>query len=126
MHFKLDPKTGTFVPTTSEENVAGMKENALQENDNSVNMIKQDPNEGEKIDLSDEPIESFKRVSDLSVFQINDKQTGKVMGIIAGYALQIKFNKDVITSVEDVEQCAEGIKKLFYNIIMDQLLESNK
>ena len=69
-----------------------------------------------------EPLEVFRNLTDLTVFQINDKETGKPMCIISGYSLQIKFNREAITSVAEVEQCAEGLKKMFYNIIMDQLI----
>lgn len=125
MGFVLDKETGTFVEETPREAQEQQKEAAISNEPGNVDIMSQNklnivPGGG----LENEPTETFKRLSDLSVFQIVDKQTGKIMGIISGYALQIKFNRQAITSTADVEQCAEGVKKLFYGIIMDQLLDN--
>lgn len=117
MAYRLNKEKGTFeeVPEISESVV----EKAVFRESGDMSIV---PERVGSAPMQDEPTESFRRLSDLSVFQIVDKDTGKVMGIISGYALQIKFNREAITSTADVEQCAEGVKKLFYNIIMDQLL----
>lgn len=125
MGFVLDKETGTFVEETPLKVQEQQKESVINNESGNVDIVNQGgPNIIPGGGLEDEPTESFKRLTDLSVFQIVDKPTGKVMGIISGYALQIKFNRQAITSAADVEQCAEGIKKLFYGIIMDQLLDN--
>lgn len=123
----MDKETGRFVP---EESLKPSSENR-EELSNMPDRQKDIVNDGKPTivtdtGMSDEPTETFRRMSDLSVFQIVDKSTGKVMGIISGYALQIKFNLEAITETADVEQCAEGLKKLFYGIIMDQILSEKR
>ena len=125
MGYVLDKETGTFVEETPKEVQIQQKENIIEDKSDNVDIVNQGkPNVVPGGGLENEPTETFKRLTDLSVFQIVDQQSGKIMGIISGYALQINFNREVITCTADVEQCAEGIKKLFYGIIMDQLLEN--
>ena len=127
MGYVLDKETGRFVPEESLKPSSENREELVNMPDRQKDII----NDGKPTivadtGMSDEPTETFRRMSDLSVFQIVDKSTGKVMGIISGYALQIKFNLEAITETADVEQCAEGLKKLFYGIIMDQILSEKR
>ena len=123
MGFVLDRETGRFVPEETVEDSRNRKEEAVAMPDRNVDIVNDNkPNVVADVSSGNEPVETFRRMTDLSVFQIIDKSTGKVMGIISGYGLQIKFNLEAITETADVEQCAEGLKKLFYNIIMDQIL----
>jgi predicted aconitase len=133
-NFVLDKKTGTFVPAPSEteEKVKDMAEagkvdaGEIKDAVDIMNKTTQVKLASDASGLPNEPTETFKRLSDLSVFQVIDQPTGKVLCIISGYALQIKFNREAITSAADVEQCAEGLKKMFYNAIMDQILGDDK
>jgi hypothetical protein len=124
MAYVLDKNTGTFVEVKSAEVVNEEKSKAAEESDNQIDLLKlEKKDEPTVVPANDnEPTETFRRMSDLSVMQIVDQSNGKVMAVIAGYGLQIKFNLEAITETADVEQCAEGLKKLFYNIIMDQIL----
>lgn len=127
MGYVLDKETGRFVPEEDLKPSREQKEEVVNSTDRQKDIINDGkPNIVQDAGLSDEPKETFRRMTDLSVFQIVDKSTGKVMGIISGYALQIKFNLEAITETADVEQCAEGMKKLFYNIIMDQILSEKR
>ncbi len=124
--FILDKESGTFIPAPSGEEHKDRTEAAIPESSvelidkGGVNLASGEPG------LPDEPVETFRRLTDLSVFQVTDSSTGKIMMMISGYALQIKFNRDAITSAADVEQCAEGIKKMFYGVIMEQLIGDGK
>ena len=97
-NFVLDKKTGTFVPAPSEaeEKVKDMEEackvNAGEIKDavDIMNKTTQVKLASDTSGLPNEPTETFKRLSDLSVFQVIDQATGKVLCIISGYALQIK------------------------------------
>ncbi len=69
---------------------------------------------------------SFREKSDLSVLQITDYDTHKVMGYIAGYGLDINFNMEELNSVDRVEQFLEGLKKAFRSIILEKALSPKK
>lgn len=127
MGYVLDKETGRFVNEENLKPSREQKEEAMNSQDRHVDIVNDGkPSIVADTGMSNEPIESFRRMTDLSVFQIVDKSNGKIMGIISGYALQIKFNLEAITETADVEQCAEGMKKLFYNIIMDQILSEKR
>ncbi len=128
MGFVLDRESGTFVRTPDDNEVREVRKSASKPLENAVDIVKKDqPNivGGSSPGMPGEKTETFRTLTDLSVFQVDDRQTGKPLCIISGYALQIKFNRDAITCAADVEQAAEGLKKMFYNIIMDQLLEED-
>ncbi len=126
MAFVVDKENGRFVPEEELGDKREQKEEAAASPGKQVDiMSKNQPNIVPAMG-DNEPIETFRRMTDLSVFPIVDKSTGKIMGIISGYGLQIKFNLEAITETADVEQCAEGLKKLFYGIIMDQILSEKR
>jgi len=64
----------------------------------------------------------FREKSDLSVVQITDYDTNRVMGYIAGYGLDINFNMEELNSMDRVEQFLEGLKKAFRTIILEKAL----
>jgi len=66
----------------------------------------------------------FRERQDYSIYQITDDKTGKVLAYIGGYALQIKFNMEELRTMERIEQCLEGLKKLFRHQIMHQPLNN--
>jgi len=66
----------------------------------------------------------FREKSDLSVVQITDYDTNRVMGYIAGYGLDINFNMEELNSVDRVEQFLEGLKKAFRSVILEKALGS--
>ena len=41
---------------------------------------------------------------------------------ISGYDLDVRFNRNVIKTVQDVESLLDGIKDLFRKIIMEDLI----
>lgn len=64
----------------------------------------------------------FRELQDYDICQISDEKTGKVLAYIGGYALQINFNMAELNTMERIEQCLQGIVKLFRHKIMAQTL----
>lgn len=64
----------------------------------------------------------FRELQDYDICQITDEKTGKVLAYIGGYALQINFNMAELKTMERIEQCLQGIVKLFRHKIMTQTL----
>ncbi len=65
----------------------------------------------------------FRELEDYDICQISDEKTGKVLAYIGGYALQINFNMSELRTMERIEQCLQGIVKLFRHKIMTQTLD---
>lgn len=66
----------------------------------------------------------FRELQDYDICQITDEKTGKVLAYIGGYALQINFNMSELKTMERIEQCLQGIVKLFRHKIMNQALDN--
>lgn len=66
----------------------------------------------------------FRELQDYDICQITDEKTGKVLAYIGGYALQINFNMSELRTMERIEQCLQGIVKLFRHKIMNQALDN--
>lgn len=64
----------------------------------------------------------FRDRQDYDIYQIVDERTSKPLAYIGGYALQINFNMAELKSTERIEQCLQGLTKLFRKVIMDQAL----
>ena len=46
----------------------------------------------------------------------------ELMAFISGYDLEIKFNLRLINSLTDAEACADALAQVFYDALMEQLL----
>ncbi len=68
----------------------------------------------------------FRERDDYDICQITDERTGKVLAFIGGYALQFNFNMVELNNLERIEQCMQGLAKLFRHKIMTQNLRENK
>lgn len=68
----------------------------------------------------------FRERDDYDLCQITDERTGKVLAYIGGYALQFNFNMVELNTLEKIDQCMQGIVKLFRHKIMTQNLRDNK
>lgn len=64
----------------------------------------------------------FRDRQDYDICQITDEKTGKVLAYIGGYALAFNFNMAELRSMERIEQCLQGLMKLFRHKIMTQNL----
>ena len=65
----------------------------------------------------------FKERQDYDIYQIVDERTGKALAYIGGYALQISFDMSELTTMEKIEQCLNGMTKMFRKFIMEQALK---
>lgn len=74
------------------------------------------------LDTVDVGVVMFKEREDYDICQIADERTGTPMAYIGGYALKISFNMAELNTMEKIEQCLEGITKLFRHKIMTQEL----
>lgn len=67
----------------------------------------------------------FREQQDYDICQIVDEKTGKVLAYIGGYALQINFNMSELRSMDRIEQCLQGLVKLFRHKIMSQTFDKS-
>lgn len=67
----------------------------------------------------------FRERLDYDICQITDEKTGKVLAYIGGYALAFNFNMSELRSMERIEQCLQGLVKLFRHKIMTQNFGEN-
>lgn len=67
----------------------------------------------------------FRERQDYDICQIVDEKTGKVLVYIGGYALQFNFNMAELCTMERIEQCLQGVVKMFRHKIMTQNLGEN-
>lgn len=122
----MNPLTGTLeqvsnvsVPTTSQETHPGDENDKVSVED----MIKKEeapnvnPNEG---------IVQFRELSDFTCCKIIDPDTNAELAAIGGYALDFWFNRKELNSTKRVEQCLDGITKLFRRLIVDKVLNNSK
>lgn len=47
----------------------------------------------------------------------------ELMAVISGYDLEIKFNMRLINSLADAEACADALAQVFYEALMEQLIQ---
>lgn len=74
------------------------------------------------LDSTNSGVMMFREREDYNICQISDEKTGKVLAYIGGYALQMNFNMAELNTMERIEQCLQGIVKLFRHQIMNQNL----
>lgn len=68
----------------------------------------------------------FRERQDYDICQITDEKTGKVLAYIGGYGLAFNFNMAELRTMERIEQCLQGLVKLFRHKLMTQNLGENK
>lgn len=80
----------------------------------------------EAVQFSNEPEVVFNAMSDKRIFGVKSEEDGTMVFEISGYDLQIKFNRDKLQSVEEIEGVLEGIKDVFRKLILQDLLDKNE
>ena len=80
----------------------------------------------EAVQFSNEPEVVFNAMSDKRIFGVKSEEDGTMVFEISGYDLQIKFNRDKLQSVEEIEVVLEGIKDVFRKLILQDLLDKNE
>lgn len=74
------------------------------------------------------------QVPDTITFRTADRMTygalgydgNELMALISGYDLEIKFNMRLINSLSDAEACADALAQVFYDTLMEQLINEKK
>lgn len=69
--------------------------------------------------------------SEMVTFRRNDRMTygamnydgTELMAVISGYDLNIAFNMRTINSLGDAEAAANALAEVFYEVLMEQLIE---
>ena len=72
--------------------------------------------------LENEPEVVLNSQSDRRFFSVKSEDGKETMMEISGYDLDVRFNRNVIKTVQDVESLLDGIKDLFRKIIMEDLI----
>ena len=120
--FQFNPNTGTMERAeTAVESKAAASLSQVQKAKETVDMMdgqRRKPNvsmnEGQVI---------FREISDRDIIQIQNEKTRQTACVISGYALHFAFNLAELHSVESIEACLEGLKKLFRHKIMEQMAQ---
>lgn len=73
--------------------------------------------------MSYEPEVVFNAMSDRRVLAVMTEETNETIIEISGYDLQIKFNRDKLKDIADIESMLDGIKDLFRRLVMEDLLD---
>lgn len=63
------------------------------------------------------------KAGDKVIYGVLNYDGNEYMATISGYDLQIAFNLRVINSLADAENCANSIADVFYQALMDQLID---
>lgn len=131
--FVFDNKTGTLKPSDEVIMEQAVSETPKFEDERAIvsgtSVSNADDEKLEKLrkyadELGIYNILMFRSQADYTICQIIEERTGKTMAYIGGYALDIKFNMKELNTVERVEQCLDGIKKLFRSMIVEQAIEN--
>ncbi|WP_337498832.1 hypothetical protein [Segatella sp.] len=72
--------------------------------------------------LENEPEVVFNSQSDRRFFSVKSEDGKETMMEISGYDLDVRFNRNVIKTIQDIESLLDGIKDLFRKIIMEDLI----
>lgn len=130
------PNNDTPQPQFKQEKKIDVTSDAVKINKNQVVQMKRvdRPTPIQLIDADGKPeayldsittgVMMFRERLDYDLCQISDERTGKILAYIGGYALQINFNMTELNTMERIEQCLQGLVKLFRHQIMNQNLRS--
>ena len=82
--------------------------------------------EKNNVPVSNEPEVVFNLESDRRFLAVKTEDGSQTMMEISGYDLDVRFNHDVINTVQDVESLLDGLKEMFRKLIMEDVLGENK
>lgn len=74
--------------------------------------------------MEEEKTVSFK-LSDKMVYGVLNYDGNELMATITGYDLSISFNMRLINSLADAENCADALANVFYEALMEELIQKN-
>ncbi len=67
---------------------------------------------------------SFKP-SEKMVYGVLNYDGNELMATITGYDLSISFNMRLINSLTDAENCADALANVFYETLLEELIQKN-
>lgn len=91
-----------------------------------VQLVNEDGLPESYLDCISNGILMFRERQDYDICQITDEKTGKVLAYIGGYGLAFNFNMSELRTMERIEQCLQGLTKLFRHKLMTQNLGENQ
>lgn len=71
----------------------------------------------------DERTVSFKE-SELMYYGVLNYDGNELMAAVTGYGLNVSFNMRLIHSIADAESCANALADMFYQALMEKLIET--
>ncbi|MFV0323502.1 MAG: hypothetical protein ACK5LF_03860 [Bacteroides xylanisolvens] len=74
--------------------------------------------------MEEERTVSFKP-SEKMVYGVLNYDGNEMMATITGYDLAISFNMRLINSLADAENCANAMADVFYEALMEELIQKN-
>lgn len=74
--------------------------------------------------MEEEKTVSFK-ASEKMVYGVLNYDGNEMMATITGYDLAISFNMRLINSLADAENCANAMADVFYEALMEELIQKN-
>ncbi len=77
-------------------------------------------------EMTDEPTITFKLLSDKRAMAVETEDEHYRIMEISGYDLNVSFNRDLLKSIDDVENLLDGLKEMFRRLIMKDLLENTE
>lgn len=73
-----------------------------------------------------EPHVTFKLESDRDIWEITNPNVQDALIRISGYDLQFWINRQYLSSVEEIESALNGLRDLFRELILEQILDKTK
>ena len=74
--------------------------------------------------MEEEKTVSFK-TSEKMIYGVLNYDGNEMMATITGYDLAISFNMRLINSLSDAENCANAMADVFYEALMEELIQKN-
>ena len=126
--FQFNPATGTMEPQNKtvfdmqqkvqEDQIVKDKPAPAIPKDDSRDIVKDRTKHN--LNINEQTV-SFKELSERDIINILDEQTNTPLCCISGYDLHFAFNLKELRSVQRIEQCLDGLTKLFRNKITEEL-----
>lgn len=84
--------------------------------------------------MEQEKQHTAQQVPETITFRTADRMTygalgydgNELMAVISGYDLEIRFNMRLINSLADAEACADALAQVFYDTLIEQLINEKR
>lgn len=131
--FKFNPITGTMEPANNVNDTTAQKKpvnidrqpQKPKKVEDNVDIVGDSATSSANINTNERTVQ-FRVGSDRKVINIMDEKTHEILCCISGYDLHWAFNLKELRSVARVEQCLDGLTKLFRNQITEAMAKAIK